>query len=35
LSIGSDSDCDNCGTEYNAFGQELAPRSQWVESDYA
>jgi len=21
--------CDKCGTEYNAFGQELAPREQW------
>ena len=21
--------CDNCGTEYNGSGQELADRSQW------
>lgn len=21
--------CPSCGTEYNAFGQELAPREQW------
>jgi hypothetical protein len=21
--------CSKCGTEYNGFGQELAPRSQW------
>lgn len=21
--------CGKCGTEYNALGQELAPRSEW------
>ena len=21
--------CGKCGTDYNGFGQELAPRSQW------
>jgi hypothetical protein len=21
--------CDGCGVEYNAWGQKLAPRSQW------
>lgn len=25
------SSCDNCHTEYNGSGQELAPRSQWGE----
>jgi hypothetical protein len=31
----ADTSCDNCGREYNAFGQELAPRSQWDEhGDY-
>lgn len=24
-------ECDNCGREYNGFGQLLAPRSQWGE----
>lgn len=23
--------CDNCGTDYNSAGQELAPREQWGE----
>jgi hypothetical protein len=23
--------CDNCETDYNSSGQELAPRSQWGE----
>jgi hypothetical protein len=22
-------ECGKCGTEYNGFGQKLAPRSQW------
>jgi acetoacetate decarboxylase len=31
----ADTSCDNCGREYNAMGQELAPRSQWNElEDY-
>jgi hypothetical protein len=31
----ADTSCDNCGREYNSFGQELAPRSQWDEhGDY-
>ena len=30
--LGEDTECSRCGTEYNAFGQALAPRSQW--SDY-
>jgi hypothetical protein len=21
--------CDTCGTDYNNFGQELAPREEW------
>lgn len=25
----SDSACDHCGTEFNAQGQQLAPRAQW------
>jgi hypothetical protein len=29
----ADTSCDNCGREYNAFGQELAPRSQWEERE--
>ena len=24
-------ECDNCGTEYNGSGQELAPREFWGE----
>lgn len=31
LSMYNDSDCRNCGTEFNSFGQELAPREQWQE----
>ena len=23
--------CSECGRDYNSFGQELAPRSQWGE----
>lgn len=26
---GDDFGCDNCHRDYNAFGQELAPREQW------
>jgi hypothetical protein len=22
-------ECPKCGTEYNGFGQQLAPRSEW------
>lgn len=22
-------ECHSCGTEYNGFGQKLAPRSEW------
>jgi hypothetical protein len=28
-----DSTCDSCGQDYNGFGQELRPQSQW-EEDY-
>lgn len=28
---GHDEECPKCRKEYNAFGQELAPREQWEE----
>ena len=28
-----DIECDECLREYNCFGQMLAPREQWEESD--
>lgn len=28
-----DIECSDCGREYNCFGQMLAPREQWEESD--
>ena len=35
LSGGYDTSCEKCGVEYNGFGQQLAPRSQWIEGgDY-
>ena len=29
--LGEDTECSRCGTEYNAFGQALAPRAQWFD----
>ena len=29
--LGEDTECNRCGAEYNAFGQALAPRSQWYD----
>lgn len=28
---GMDTDCDRCGRDFNAFGQELRPPDEWEE----
>jgi hypothetical protein len=29
LALNDDCECHHCGTEFNQFGQQLAPREMW------
>lgn len=34
LALSNDSECRGCGAQFNAVGQALLPRDQWVEFDF-